>query len=104
MVGIVIEAALLWIILFSVARHEAELDFMHILYVVMGISTASCIVEWLLFPYLSYFVLILTITFSIIVLVRFCYISLTKAIIVTALYIIAKSAVEIGLQKMFSIA
>jgi hypothetical protein len=104
MVGIVIETVLLWIILFIVAKHEAELDCMHILYVVMGISIGSFIMEWLLFPYLSYFVLILTITFCIIVLMRFCYISLSKAIIVTALYIIAKVGAEIGLQKMFSIA
>ncbi|MEW6713741.1 MAG: hypothetical protein AB1306_01445 [Nitrospirota bacterium] len=103
MVGIIIEAALLWLILFIVARHEAELDFIYILYVVMAISIGSCIMEWLLFPYVSYFVLILTITFSMIVLMRFCYISLGKALIVTACYIVAKVAIEIGLQRMFSI-
>jgi hypothetical protein len=82
MIGLVLQPIVLIVIMWIVARHDAELNFLTALLVVIGTGFCSAMLA-ALHPIagLAGYVIILPLA-----LVRFCYLSLKQAAIVTGIF------------------
>jgi len=94
MLGILISVIILMASLWGVARHDAGINFLHLLLLSLGITVVSLPT----FP-LGLFSIPVIIAVTAWGLVRYCHISLTQAGIVTAIYI----ASQTGLSLLFHI-
>lgn len=87
MIGLVLNPVVLLILLWLVARHEAELEFSVIFLVSLGIGLGSMAISHVLAPYLGMFTLIPIAMLAIYLLMRFCHTSLQRSAIVVGLFI-----------------
>ncbi len=88
----IIVMALLWLL----ARHEAELSYYIIFFVVAGVSLAAFLAG-LASPWLGLGVYVIGLPFAI---ARWCYVSLPKAALVTFLFIV----IQIGIEVVWELA
>lgn len=91
MFGIFLSALILMGTLWLVARHDAEINFLRMLLISLGITVVS-----LLAIPLGFFSLPIIIAALAWALVQFCYVSWTQAWVVTGVYI----AAQIGLSLL----
>ena len=82
MVALVLHPAVLILIMWIVARHNAELSFLTALLVVIGVGVCSALLG-ALHPLAGLFGYVIILPLA---LVRFCYLNLKQALIVTGIF------------------
>jgi hypothetical protein len=89
-----IDPLVLMVTLWAVARHNAEYSYPTLLLISIGLAIVGIVLSFLigLFAVIPLFGLMLW------VLMRFCYVTLTQALIVTAIFIAFKIALAIVLS------
>jgi hypothetical protein len=94
MISLLLSPFLVMFLLWLFARHEAELNYFIIFYVVGGVSVLAFVLG-LVSPWLGLAVLLLGLPFAI---ARWCYVSLPKAALVTFLYLATQIGLQVGWQ------
>jgi hypothetical protein len=84
MLGFFLNPAVLWLILFFVARHDAARSYSTLFFVSLGISVVALVSS----IYIPQFTIIVTSIVCILALKRFCYMGWLRAIIATILFIV----------------
>jgi hypothetical protein len=87
MLGIIISAGLLCLVMFLVARHEAEISFPIVLLIVLGVSVLSALLRPL--GYWSIPIVFAALAWA---LQQFCTLRWSKALLITLVYVIVSSA------------
>ena len=82
MIGLVVHPVVLIVIMWLVARHSAELNFFTALLVTIGVSVCSALLG-ALHPIIGLVGFIVILPFA---LVKFCYLTLKQAFIVTGIF------------------
>ena len=85
-VEIAAKALVLCLILFLVARHEADYSFLKVAMITAAIGLGTMLIDVLCRPHIGWFALLPVIAFVMFILMKFCWISLTKAAIVTVIF------------------
>jgi hypothetical protein len=83
MLGFFIAPAILWIILFVIARHRGDTSYSTLFFVSLGISVVSLISA----IYLPQWSLVITAVVCVLTIQKFCYIGWLRSIIATVLYL-----------------
>ncbi len=91
MISLVLSPFIVMFLLWLLARHEADLSYYTIFYVVTGVSFVSFLTG-LASPWIALVVFLIGLPIAI---ARWCYVSLPKAVLVTILFL--------GVQLGFSI-
>jgi hypothetical protein len=91
MLSLVISPFLVMLLLWLLARYEAELSYYIIFFVVTGVSVAAFLAG-LASPWLAVGVYLIGLPLAI---ARWCYVSLPKAALVTVLFI----AIQVGFES-----
>jgi hypothetical protein len=82
MLGFFIAPAILWVILFFVARHQGDTSYSTLFFVSLGITVAAFVSS----IYLPQFALIIAAVVSVLAIQKFCYVGWLRSFIATALY------------------
>ncbi len=96
----VFDVLILWLVLFLVARQQADLDFSRILIVTVGIGLGALIIDLALSPFIGAYSILAALLFAIYILMRFCYISLPRAVIALAVWILLVVLFHLGLDRL----
>lgn len=95
MLGLLISPFIVMFLLWLFARHEAELSYYIIFFVVAGVSVVASLFgfvsEWLAF---AVYAVGLPLAIS-----RWCYVSLPKAVLVTVIFIV----IQVGIEFLWDI-
>ena len=91
MLSLLISPFIVMLLLWLLARHEAELSYQIIFFVVAGVSVAA-VLGGLASPWLALGIYIIGLPLAI---ARWCYVSLPKAALVTILFILIQVGVEV---------
>jgi hypothetical protein len=83
MLGFFIAPAILWVILFFIARHQGDTSYSTLFFVSMGVTIVS-VVSFILIP--PYGGLIITPIVCVLAIQKFCYVGWVRSIIATVLY------------------
>ena len=81
--GFFLAPALLWVILFFIARHRGECSYSTLFYVSIGVF----IVELLSSIYLPPYTLAITAVVCVLAIQKFCYVGWLRAVLATILYL-----------------
>ena|SRR5580658_6526563 len=76
-------AAILWIILFFVARNQGDRSYSTLFYVSLGVT----VVSWVSTIYLPHFATIITAVVCVLAIQKLCYVGWLRSIVATVLYI-----------------
>ena len=101
MLGLLLSPFIVMFLLWLLARHEAELSYYIIFFVVAGVSLAAFLASILISPILGLVVFLIGLPFLI---ARYCYVSLPKAALVTILFIVLRVGLELLLNVAFTAA
>jgi hypothetical protein len=94
MIGLIISAALLCLSMFLVARHEAEINFAIVLLICLGVTVLS----YLLARPLGYFSIPVVFGALAWALHQFCCLRWSRALLVTAVYVVASTLLALVLR------
>jgi hypothetical protein len=94
MLGLIISAGLLCLVMYFVARHEADINFGIVLLICAGITILSMFIVRPL-GYWSIPVVFAALAWA---LQQFCCLRWSKAILVTAVYVVASTALNMVLR------
>jgi hypothetical protein len=83
---IIIEASVLSLILYFVARHEADYSISKVSMVVAGITLGTFLIDTLAAPYIGLFSIVADIAFICFMLMTFCWITLWKSVLVVSIF------------------
>jgi len=81
--GFLLQAAVLWVILFFVARHDADRSYSTLFFICLGIS----VVALLSAIYIPEFAVIAVSVVCVLALRRFCYMGWLRAVVATVLFV-----------------
>ncbi len=98
MISLLLTPVIVMFLLWLLARHEAELSYYIIFFVVAGVSLAAFLAG-LASPWLGLGVYLLGLPFAI---AKWCYVSLPKAALVTFLFIVIQVAIDVVLELAFT--
>ena len=98
MLGLLLSPFVVMLLLWLFARHEAELSYYIIFFVVTGVSVAAFL-GGLASPWLGLGIFVLGLPFAI---ARWCYVSLPKAALVTVLFIVFQIVLEVVWELLLS--
>jgi hypothetical protein len=82
-IGFFLQAAILWIILFIVARHDADRSYSTLFFISLGISVVAFVSS----IYIPQFTLIVTAIVCVLALRRFCKMEWLRAVIATVIFV-----------------
>ncbi len=97
-IEIFVNAAVLCLILFLIAKHEADYSFQKVAMTTAGISLGSFLIHVFLFDKIGWYSLILMFAFSAIMIKTFCWISLGKTLIVIAIFCTFQIGGKVGIH------
>jgi hypothetical protein len=103
MFGLALQIIALWLILFTVARNDGDIEFTRVFLANMGIVIGTLLIMIFLFPYISFLVVIPVLLLSIFILMQLCLVSFPKASLVTVLFIFANYLLTKGFEIIFEI-
>lgn len=98
MISLLLSPIIVMVLLWLLARHEAELSYYIIFFVVAGVSIAAFLAG-LALPWLALGVYIGGLPLAI---AKWCYVSLPKAVLVTFLFILVQVGFEILWEGLLS--
>ncbi len=93
---IVEQALIIMALLFIFARQEADFEYSTVLLVTCGTIAGNAILALLLFEHLGIFVAIPVFFFTCWLLVKFCWVSWPKGLLITFLYFLIFIGIEVG--------
>lgn len=93
---ILFQAFIICALLFLIARHEADYSFGTVVLVACGMIAGNLLIGLSFFKWLKLLVLIPIFFFSCWLIVKFCWVSWPKGILITALYFTLSIAFEVG--------
>src|SRR6266478_2099348 len=79
---------ILCLVLYTVARHNADYTFLNVFFVSAIIGLGNLVLVFLLVPKLGLWTYIAVFLFSAIMLIRYCYVTFVQASIVLLIYLI----------------
>jgi hypothetical protein len=82
--GLFLAPAILWLILFIVARHQGDTSYSTLFYVSLGITVISVVTS----IWIPQFAIIITPIVCVLAIQKFCYVGWLRSIIATVLYMI----------------
>jgi hypothetical protein len=98
MLGLLLSPFIVMFLLWLFVRHEAELSYYIIFFVVAGVSLAAFL-GGMASPWLGLAIYIIGLPFAI---ARWCYVSLPKAALVTLIFIVIQVLIEIAWELLLS--
>lgn len=101
MLGLLLSPFIVMFLLWLLARHEAELSYYIIFFVVAGVSLAAFLASLFVSPWLGLAVFVIGLPLLI---ARYCYVSLPKAALITVLFIVLRVGLELALGAAFAAA
>lgn len=97
LIEIFAQALILCLVLYIVARHEADYSFPKVAMVTAGITVGTLLVETLAKPYLGVWTFIPSIGFIAFMLMTFCWTTLGKSLVVVALFVLVHMGFAFGI-------
>jgi len=92
-----INPIILYILLYFFAGKNADLEFIKIFFVSLGIGIGGTIILMILTPVLGYLSIIPVVLFSLFLLKKYCYVTFRQGVIIMLVFILIK----IGMNKVF---
>lgn len=87
MIGIIVSAALLCLIMFIVARHEADYSFPKVILISLGLGLCNMMLSLFVGPWVA---LIVVLGLTVCALNQFCYLRWSKAGLITGIYVMVQ--------------
>jgi len=97
---IFLEAGVLCLLLYLVARHEADYSFQKVAMVTAGITVGSLLLEGLLSEHIGNFTVLPVLGFVIVMLMTFCWVSFSKSIIVVVVFCCFHVGLAMGVSAL----
>ena len=94
--GWTVKALILCGLLYAFARHEADFDYQKVLMVTAGIVLGATLIEGFLGPWIKWFTCIPVLALMVALLMKFCWVSLGKAILVAAIFTTLNTGLNVG--------
>jgi len=96
MLGFFIAPAILWVILFLIARHQGDTSYSTLFFVSLGITVVALVSS----IYIPQFAIIVVPIVCVLVIQKFCYIGWLRSIIATVLYMVFLTACSVLFDKV----
>lgn len=101
-IEIIAKALVLCLILYLVARHEADYSFHKVAMVTAAIGLGTLLIDVLCRPHIGWFALLPVVAFVMFMLMKFCWISFLKAALVTVIFIAFCVVFSIGVTVVLT--
>ncbi len=97
---IAIQALVLCAIMYFVARHEADYSFDKVFMVAAGIALGWAALTFLLFDRIGFLIVIPIFAFMAYMLVKFCWVSVPKSLLITLIFVIFQSGMKCATDRI----
>lgn len=84
------DAAVISLLLYVFARHNAEKDYTHVLLACIGIAFGDFLIAWFLTPYIGVGQFVVAAAFTIWMLMQFCYTTFIQTLQILGTFIVIK--------------
>ncbi len=102
MIGLFLDPAILCLLLYLFARHNAEFDFLRVFFITLGIGVGGAVIFMALAPSIGLLSLIPVFLLALFLLMKFCYVSLKQGVIILSVFVILKIILNYAFLSAFS--
>ena len=95
-----VNAAILCLLLFLIAKHEADFSFSKVAMVVAGIQLGGFLAQVFLFDMIGWFTLAVSFVLAFVMVEAFCWLNISKTILVVVLFCIFQTGTKIGFNAI----
>jgi hypothetical protein len=95
-----VNAAILCGVLFLVAKHEADFSFSKVAMVAAAIQLVAFLTQVFLFDKIGWFTLAFSFVFALLLVKRFCWLSVKKSLLVVAIFCVFQAGTKLGFASI----